>query len=342
MRVAVAWNGLPFYAARLLQAGIARVDASVEVIGSKPSVPIEGMEEELGQPVHWIDNETPTSWNDVGVPVPDLLIHTGWRYPGFNTLGRAVREEGGSVVSMIDNRWKNSVRQWIGALVFRVRYRRWFDAVLVPGRSGRRLCRFLGMPATDIYEGMYGADPAVFPVGPPLHRRNKSLLFVGQLIPRKNVDPLVQAFRRFRADHPDWTLRVVGEGKKSIPSDESGIVEEGFLQPEEVAERMRQSRFLVLPSREDHWGLVVHEAALSGCGLIVSENVGAAPDLVTAENGIVHPPTPKGLEEALRQAACRDQNWLAGATKTSRQRALNFGPEKWADAFEQIVSTYGC
>ena len=342
MRVAIAWNGLPFYAARLIRAGIERVDVPVDVVGSKPSVPIEGMEEELGQSIHWIDNQEARSWDGVGLPVPDLFIQTGWRYKGFNTLGREVRGDGGSVISMVDNRWKNSVRQWVGAVVFRARYRRWFDAVWVPGASGRRLCRFLGMPDADIYEGVYGADPEVYPRGLPLSQREKTLLFVGQLIPRKNIDRLIRAYQEFRQDHPDWTLRIIGGGEKTIPEEESGIEVEGFLQPEEVAERMRKSRFLVLPSLEDHWGLVIHEAALSGCGLIVSDNVGAGPDLVTPKNGFVHRAySQDSLEEKMREAANKSRNWLDRATEKSRESAMYFGPDTWADTFGEIVAEYG-
>lgn len=339
--IAIAWNGLPFYAARLIRAGVDRVNVPVEVLGSKPSVPIEGMGETLGQPIHWIDNDSPQSWIDLDVERPDLFIHTGWNYEGFNTLGHEVRAHGGHVVSMIDNRWKNSIRQWIGAAVFRLRYRRWFDAVWVPGKSGRRLCRFLGMSDEDIHEGMYGADPEVFPEGPPLPKRRKTMLFVGQLIPRKNVSHLVKAFLEFRKDHPDWSLKIVGEGEVTIPANESGIEQEGFLQPQEVARRMRESRFLLLPSREDHWGLVVHEAALSGCGLIVSENVGAAHDLVSAGNGVVHPvDSVSALENALRQVVTKSRSWQSTVTETSHELAKRFGPEVWGETFEEIVQEY--
>ena len=122
-----------------------------------------------------------------------------------------------------------------------------------------------------------------------------------------------------------------------------GIEVEGFLQPEEVAERMRQSRFLVLPSREDHWGLVVHEAALSGCGLIVSDNVGAGADLVTPKNGFLHRASSRdALEEAMRGAAKKSRDWLKRATERSRELAMHFGPQVWAVTFEEIVAEYGC
>jgi glycosyltransferase involved in cell wall biosynthesis len=342
MRIAIAWNGLPFYATRSIRAGIERVDVPVDLIGSRPSVPIEGMEEELGQPVHWIQNEEACSWENVGLPVPDLFIHTGWRYKGFNTLGREVRRNGGSVVSMVDNRCKNSVRQWVGALVFRIWYRRWFDAVWVPGASGRQLCQFLGMPDEHIYDHLYGIDPGLFEKGPPLHERQKTMLFVGQLIPRKGIDLLLQAFRRFRMQYPDWTLRIIGEGEIDISEKESGVEVEGFLQPDDVAQAMRTSRFLVLPSREDHWPLVVCESALSGCGLILSEAVGCRPEVVTPKNGIVcESDSASALEAALREAATKDQMWLAKSAEKSRELALEFTPGAWANAFEEIIQEYG-
>ena len=38
---------------------------------------------------------------------------------------------------------------------------------------------------------------------------------------------------------------------------------------------MNNSKCLVLPSYEDHWGVVVHEGICSGCLLILSNNVGS-------------------------------------------------------------------
>ena len=269
-RIAIAWNGLPFYAARLIRAGIEQLGKPVTVIGSQPAVPITGMEAALGQKIYWLNTAKSCSWSDLQVPVPEIFFQTGWAYPGFNSLGREVRQHGGKVVSMVDNCWKNNSRQWLGAVIFRLNYQPWFDAVWVPGRSGFQLCRFFGMSENRIYQGMYGADPDVFTSGSPLSERNKQFLFVGQLIERKGVKLLVEAFQRFREQFPDWTLKVIGSGPLASFLDCPGITVQGFQQPPVVAQIMRQSRFLILPSYEEHWGLVVHEAALSGCGLIVS------------------------------------------------------------------------
>lgn len=338
-RIAIAWNGLPFYAARLIRAGIEQIGEPVIVIGTKPSVPIIGMEEALGQKILWINADTSCSWSDFDLLPPQLFMQTGWAYRAFNDLGNQVRHENGRVIAMVDNCWKNSLRQWVGALVFRAYYRSWFDAVLVPGKSGRRLMRFLGMPGDKIYEGMYGSDPEVFSPGPCLADRNKTLIFVGQLIQRKGINLLVEAFKRLHYVDNEWTLTIVGSGPlKGTLQDIPGVNVIDFKQPSEVAHLMRQARFLVLPSFEEHWGLVVHEAALSGCAIIASDAVAAHEDLVDNRNGIVFKSgSLTSLFEALTVAVKWDSKKLQTAQLASFERAACFGPDRWAETFVELV-----
>lgn len=338
-KIAIAWNELPFYAARLLRAGIEKLEEPVCVIGSKPTIPIQGMEEALGQPIHWINSNQPCSWSLLKIATPDIFIHAGWKYKGFNDLGQEVRQQGGQVVSMIDNCWKNSPKQWVGTIVFRTVYRRWFDAVWVPGRSGEKLCRFLGMPKDRIYQGLYGADSNIFSAGLPLSKREKKFLFVGQFIKRKGIDLLVQAFHKFHLEFPDWQLHVVGSGILSNLIEGSGILKEEFKQPNDIAQLMKQSRFLILPSYEDHWPLVIHEATLSGCGIITNKNVGSVFDLISDQNGITFENhSVETLYKAMVKAATLKDIELDQFFYNSCDLASNFGTYKSAEYLSKIIS----
>ena len=78
---------------------------------------------------------------------------------------------------------------------------------------------------------------------------------------------MIKVFNQFNQRYPDWKLHVIGKGELvdellKVPNS----IYEGFKKPEDVAKSLRSSRFLILPSHEEHWGLVVHEAALSGSG----------------------------------------------------------------------------
>lgn len=197
---------------------------------------------------------------------------------------------------------------------------------------------FYGMPKTKIYQGMYGSNPEVFTPGVPLEERSKEFIFVGQLIERKGVSVLLQAFQAFRQRFPEWKLHIIGSGPLELPPNEPNIECEGFSSPRRVAEAMRNSRFLILPSVEDHWGLVVHEAACSGCGLIVSKSVGAALDLVNKDNGYAFKTSSvKALTNALTEAAIKNEAQLRTMYETSLLLASQFGTNSWPETFKTIV-----
>lgn len=338
--IAFSWNGLPQYAARLIRAGVQRSGRECIVIGSRPTVPVEGMERALGQAIHWVDPARPIGWRDLGLEPPGVFFQSGWAYPAFSALGREVKLNGGKVIGLSDANWRGDLRQLaLGPLAFRLLHRRRFDAMLVPGRQGARLMRYFGMAGDCVRMGMYGADPALFNGGPPLAERPKTFLYVGQLISRKNVLGLAEAFLRFSAREPGWTLRIAGSGEQRalIPSDPRIIVEE-FVQPEQLAERYRAARFFVLPSLVEAWGLVAHEAALCGCGLILSDAIGSGDDLANEMNSLRFTAgDTAAIERALAKAAAFDRQQLAAAEASSRALATQFGPERFANVATDLI-----
>lgn len=337
--IAISWHRLPPYAAHLIRAGIDAFHGTIHVIASKPVALIEEVEAIIGQPIHWVDAKSSCSWSSLDLRPVDIFFQSGWLSQAFKELGEEVKRSGGKAVCFSDNSWKNSPRQWAGAMAFRAKYRSQFDAVWVPGQSGAQLMRFYGMSSQRIYQGMYGANPNVFKAGTSLENREKRFVFVGQLIERKGLRPLIEAFKQFHAEFPDWVLQVIGRGPLKDFLDVSGIECEGFQSPQRVAQVMRESRFLILPSYEDHWGLVVHEAAASGCGLIVSSTVGAALDLINDNNGYLFTAgSQECLYEALAAAVQKDDFALRQCFETSLSLSKKFGPQVWAKTFNQIAA----
>lgn len=335
LRVAFSWNGLPQYAARQLRAAVDVIGSPCTILGSPPSVPIEGMEDALGQPIIWIDERLSTTWAALGLEVPDVFFQSGWGYKGFNALGREVRERGGVVIGFSDANFRSNFRQLVlGGIWFRLNHRRRFDAMIVPGKSGVRLMKYFGMPEDRIFEGMLGADHDLFKVGLPLAERPKRFLFVGQFIARKDVVGLSRAFARFRLEHPDWELLLLGGGEQHgeiIRGD--GITVGPFVQPQELGAIFRDARFFVLPSREEAWGLVVHEAALSGCGLVLSDKIGSSDDLAEGNTQLrFRAGDENDMLRALRMAAAMKPAALEKLQMSSLASAQCFGPARFANA----------
>ena len=171
-------------------------------------------------------------------------------------------------------------------------------------------------------------------------QRPKIFLFVGQFIPRKNVLGLISAFERFSDTHKDWTLKLCGSGQQLEQIKKHPQIQiESFLQPTELGQLMKEARCVVLPSLEEHWGVVVHEAALSGCAMALSSSVGAADDLATTENAITFEPSDlEKLEQALHDFASWDNFRWQRAEDVSRDLATKFGPRIFANSVERVVS----
>lgn len=342
-RIAISWNGLPQYAARQIRAAIDRLGEPCIVVGSKPSVPVEGMEQILGCRVDWVDAGKPVHWRDLGHDVPQIYIQSGWAYPAFSALGGEVKRAGGHVIGLSDANWRGDFRQRVlGPIAFRARHRSQFDAMIVPGRQGERLMRWFGMPGDRVHTGMYGADPSLFKDGPLLSTRPKTFLFVGQFIARKDVLGLANAFVRFSKPHPDWTLKLCGSGaQRSLLPSHTNIMVENFVQPEQLAQRFHAARFLVLPSLVEAWGLVVHEAASCGCGLILSDKIGSADDLASPRNAVsFEAGSEDALVQALSNAANFDETRLNEAQIASRALATKFSPDRFGREITSLVSQF--
>lgn len=341
---AIAWKWFPHYAAAVI--GRSEVSVSFEtlyLLGTKSSRPYLDLERTAGRSIQWLKENGNYTWGKVGREPPDLFICSGWAEPAFHSLAKDCKRNGGRVVAMVDNRWRDDLRQRVGAIVYRLRYRGLFDGVWVPGASGRRLMRYFGVPDTQIFDGLYGADLDLFQLGPPLERRVKRFLFVGALIERKGLRVMADAWKQFQQSHGDWELVVCGNGEApQYLSGIEGISVQPFTQPAKLVELYQSSRCLVLPSYDENWGLVVHEAIACGCGVIASSAVGSASDFPepelcrTFQSG-----DSVDLAGKMRAFASMDAEGSQRLEQSAKTARLRFGPDRWDSSLQEILTELG-
>ena len=125
-------------------------------------------------------------------------------------------------------------------------------------------------------------------------------LFAGRLVEDKGLLDLVEALRLIGSEAPP--LLVAGTGPLAAElSREPAVTCVGFQQQTELIELMALAEQTVIPSRFEPWGVVVNEALAAGSPVVVTDQVGAAADLVIdGENGRVVPANdPAALATAL-------------------------------------------
>lgn len=123
------------------------------------------------------------------------------------------------------------------------------------------------------------------------------ILFASKLQPRKGAADLLEAYRRLCNTDTDTDtgteatlpyLVLVGDGEERTRLQRlcedaglDGVRFAGFRNQTELPRFFALADLFVLPSRHEPWGLIVNEAMAAGCPVIVSSQVGAAPDLVS-------------------------------------------------------------
>ena len=175
-----------------------------------------------------------------------------------------------------------------------------------------------------------GLDPA-----------RRVILFAGKLQARKHCDHLIEAYAR-STRAPEAGLRahlvIVGDGEQRAALERQaaatgldGIRFCGFRNQSELPRFFDLASVFVLPSRHEPWGLIVNEAMNAARPVIVSDDVGCAPDLVSdGENGCIYP---VGDVDALASALGRVLN-TAGAAEAMGERAFE-RIQRWG--FEEDV-----
>lgn len=130
-----------------------------------------------------------------------------------------------------------------------------------------------GIDRSRLFVCPLGVDLSVFR---PTHRPpgKARLLFVGGWSHRKGVDLLVEAIRQ----RPDWTLTHVGAISDVAFPDNPRIRSLGHRDHAGLARVMAEHHILVLPSREDGFGMVLLEALAAGLPVVASTMTGA-PDI---------------------------------------------------------------
>lgn len=183
----------------------------------------------------------------------------------------------------------------------------------------RQFYRQFGFPEKYVYEfGYFEAEPTLH-----LQRAQTDvveLIFVGQLIHRKGIDLLLQAFANLYRAEPRLRLTLIGDGEQrseyEAQADDLGVAQavcfKGIVPSDKIREYIAAACLLVLPSRFDGWGIVANEALSVGVPVVISDMCGAAELIQHEIDGYVFPSEDtNALYECLAHFIAHPEYWEA-------------------------------
>lgn len=189
-----------------------------------------------------------------------------------------------------------------------------------------------------------GVEERIFD-SPAAGNRERVVLFLSRLDPKKNVESLIDAFSGLGEVAAGWRLVIAGGGERAYvdslrtraahAADRVEFV--GWLSGEAKLRALRTAQIFVLPSKQENFGIAVAEAMASGVPVVVSEAVALSGVVRRVGAGWVAPDQAEGLAGVLAEA-------IASPVERARRggSGRNFAEQRyrWATVARQLLVEY--
>jgi glycosyltransferase involved in cell wall biosynthesis len=353
VRIAVLWTGLSGYLNACLRALAAQPEVSL-FVSHMPVVSEAPFDESefawFPESFVWKSAaDSPALQQRLEEFHPDLILVAGWHEPVYRPVLRRWRGRAFRLMAM-DNAWRGSLKQWIGAAVAPWHVLPLADAAFVPGTRQQRFAEHLGF--RKIYHGSLSCDYDTFHQI-DLDRRSHGLnmpqafIYVGRLAEYKGIRTMLAAYARYRAQSPHpWPLIVTGAGplaslftQEALPE---GVDFRGFTLPRNLPALLREAGCQLIPSRFEPWGLVAHEAAAAGLPIVATTAVGASDHLIAeGKNGFLVPPDDSAaLAGAMLRVAALSPQQIAEFSDYSTRLAAERTPRLWVNQLMTLAEAW--
>jgi glycosyltransferase involved in cell wall biosynthesis len=268
---------------------------------------------------------------------PNLILTSGWMDKGYVKVCRSMKSKSVRVLSL-DNHWTGSMKQHAASLVSPFTIKKVFDKAFVPGEVQKQYALKLGFDNKDIQTGFYSADTSKFnSIFNEIDRGERSsfpkrLLYLGRYTKHKGIFDLWEAFSKFRENNQEWELWCVGTGDQFVNRLEAeGIKHFGFIQPDEMLPILKEIGVYVLPSHFEPWGVSVHEMAVAGFPMLLSDKIGAKEAFLDGNGREFRSNNTDELLKAMTWITNLSKDELLDRSTKSHELGMKNSPEIWAD-----------
>jgi glycosyltransferase involved in cell wall biosynthesis len=232
-------------------------------------------------------------------------------------------------------------------------------AMVIPGSKAEDYVKSLGGTQEKIFIAPNSVDNEYFKNESEKYRQYKeelksrleinselTILSIAQLIRRKGIHLLIEAFSLVRKEFGNVGLAILGEGKskgelirlcQKLKLKDVYFI--GSVPYSQLIQYYALADIFALPSLEEVWGLVLNEAMACGLPVITTKAVGAVPDLIKdGEDGfVVNAGDSHQLHQAIKNML-QNRDRMKRMGQTAQQRVLKqFSPGDTAQGFIKAI-----
>lgn len=186
---------------------------------------------------------------------------------------------------------------------------------------------------------------AVDPSGydPQYHHNTPMVTFVSSLIERKGVPEFLEAVSTLSDTlTPTFDVAIAGDGHlapmvEQTASEHDQVTYHGYLSESEKRDLLSQSSIFVLPSHAEGLPIALLEG-MSGGNAVVSTTVGAIPEVVSEEGGmLIEPADTSALQQAIREMIVSPSKVAKMGQYNRRQIAEDY---TWQVVTDRLTAIY--
>ncbi|GLF96242.1 glycosyltransferase family 4 protein [Streptomyces yaizuensis] len=181
------------------------------------------------------------------------------------------------------------------------------------------------------------------PLVRPADGRSRTVVAAGRLAALKRYDDLVRAFAKVAAEHPDWTLRIYGQGgeraKLRSLINELGLCNQVFLMglASPIEAEWAKGSIAAVTSESESFGMTIVEAMRCGVPVVSTDcPLGPREIIRDGEDGRL---VPVGDTDAIAAALLdliRDEELRTTMGRAALRNAARFDPAVVAERYEEL------
>lgn len=295
-----------------------------------------------------------SAWRELWRLMKDVKPNVAWSNLFFaNTVFRLLKPLCGYVVISIEQNtyvWKTKFQKLVDRILARLTYRivgvSEYVIDFTAKDEGIPKEKFTlihnGVPVYRLQEQIKAYDAHSTKLELGFTESDKLIINIGQLIYQKNQALLIDSFKIFSQDHPEYRLLILGEGKLRTDL-EKQIAELGLEEKvqllgiqKEVPKFHQASEFFVLSSRFEGFPLVVVEALACGLPIISTPVAGSAQYLVDGENGFLANETKEDIAKKMSLLAAQSEAERQDFVTSAQAVAAQFDIAVIAGQYEEL------
>jgi L-malate glycosyltransferase len=268
----------------------------------------------------------------------DVLFLAGYNRPDIFLISLLIRLVGRSVFVMADSKFDDKPRFWLKEAL-KVCMLAAYNGCFASGQRTAEYLHFLGfhkrsvamgydsisLDRVRLNSGRGGSGLIAF--------KERYFLIIARFVEKKNLFAALDAYRNYAqlSGAEARPLHLAGSGPLESKIRDyickhalKNVVLHGFLDEVQLAQVLKGALALILPSKEEQWGLVVNEALALNLPALVSTNVGARDALVRqGVNGfVIEALNVEGWVWCMMQLCRSEELWSRMAAASSRLAPL--------------------